>query len=101
VLSIQNRSRSLSKGTVQLRGAGLPFRRRPSESETTFLSVPREGTVGRDAPVPFLESPVLKFYKNKHNLSLYEKTLANHTFMVYACMRYPILVWHRVFVQNI
>ena len=29
------------------------------------------------------------------------KTIANHIFMVYACMRYPISVSHTVLVQNI
>jgi hypothetical protein len=32
---------------------------------------------------------------------LMKKTIANHEKIVYACMRYPILVWHTVLVQNI
>ena len=33
--------------------------------------------------------------------NLANKTIANRDGMVYACMRYPILVWHTVLVQNI
>ncbi len=33
--------------------------------------------------------------------NLANKTIANHDKIVYACMRYPILVWHTVLVQNI
>ncbi len=33
--------------------------------------------------------------------NLANKTIANHKIMVYACMRYPILVLHTVLVQNI
>jgi hypothetical protein len=33
--------------------------------------------------------------------NLANKTIANHKIMVYACMRYPILVWHTVLFQNI
>jgi hypothetical protein len=32
---------------------------------------------------------------------LANKTIANHEKIVYACMRYPISVWHTVLVQNI
>ncbi len=33
--------------------------------------------------------------------NLANKTIANHDKIVYACMRYPILVWHTVLVQHI
>ena len=42
-----------------------------------------------------------KRIKIEHIDNLANKTIANHKIMVYACMRYPILVWHTVLVQNI
>ena len=42
-----------------------------------------------------------KFAKIGINSHFVYKTLANPTFMVYACRRYPILVWRTVLFQNI
>ena len=51
--------------------------------------------------LPHVNNTHKKCIKIEPIYNLANKTIANHKIMVYACMRYPILVWHTVLVQNI
>jgi hypothetical protein len=51
--------------------------------------------------LPHVNNTHKKYIDFEQIYNLANKTIANHKIMVYACMRYPILVWHTVLVQNI